>query len=264
MNNYITVTEPMPYQFDGRSFSFIERDGDYWFIATEIANELGHRNAHDLTRILDDDEKGTHQVRTLGGNQEISIISEAGLYRAIVQRRAGKKQDSGLHKRIARFQRWVFHEVLPSIRKTGSYNSTPTIEPINNLDDPAVLLPLLLTHLKARQVAEAKVAEQEPKVLAFDMIAKSEGSFTLTETAKTLGINRDKKLIPYLNRKWIFRIGGTGPWVGYKPKEDQELVYNIVETITRQDGSEKTVTRVRITPKGLAQLAKELAPDMFH
>ncbi len=61
----------MPYQFDGRNIRIVERDGEYWFVATDVAAELGYREAYDLTRTLDDDEKGPHHLRTLGGEQEV-------------------------------------------------------------------------------------------------------------------------------------------------------------------------------------------------
>ena len=64
-------------------------------------------------RFLDDDEKGVHTVRTLGGNQELMVVNEPGLYHLTFKSR---KPEANA------FRRWVFHEVLPSIRKTGSYS----------------------------------------------------------------------------------------------------------------------------------------------
>lgn len=113
----------VPYQYEGHNFNLLEMHGEMWFAAADAARELGYHNTNDLTRTLDADEKGTQIVRTLGGEQEISIISEPGLYRAIIQRRANKKHDPRLTAKIAKFQRWVFHDVLPSIRRTGSYET---------------------------------------------------------------------------------------------------------------------------------------------
>lgn len=110
-----------PFQFEGRNVRLVEKQGETWFFATDVARELGYSSAKDLTRTLDDDEKGGHIVPTLGGDQEISVISEPGLYRAIIQRRANKKHDASLTAKIERFQRWVFHDVLPSIRRFGVY-----------------------------------------------------------------------------------------------------------------------------------------------
>jgi hypothetical protein len=68
--------------------------------------------ASDMTRSLDDDEKGTQIVRTPSGDQEMLVINESGLYSAILRSR---KPDA------KRFKRWITHEVIPSIRKTGTY-----------------------------------------------------------------------------------------------------------------------------------------------
>ncbi|MCJ2033048.1 Bro-N domain-containing protein [Methylobacterium sp. J-068] len=110
-----------PYQFEGQNLRIVQREGEPWFVATDAARMLGHRDAADLNRSMDADEKGTQRVRTPGGEQEMSVISEAGLYRAIVQRRATDAIPAETRARIARFQRWVFHDVLPAIRKTGRY-----------------------------------------------------------------------------------------------------------------------------------------------
>lgn len=92
-----------PVQFDGRNVRIVEIDGEVWFVATDIARELGYDHTPHLIRLLDDDEKGVHTMDTLGGIQVATIISEPGLYRAIVQRRANKKHDDALLSRIERF-----------------------------------------------------------------------------------------------------------------------------------------------------------------
>lgn len=84
-----------------------------WFVATDVAKVLEYRNAPDLTRMLDDDERGTHIVRTDGYiDQDMSIISESGLYHAIFKSRKAKAE---------RFRKWVTGEVLPALRRHGHY-----------------------------------------------------------------------------------------------------------------------------------------------
>jgi len=73
---------------------------------------LGFRQAPHMVRMLDEDEKGIHTVDTLGGLQELNVISESGLFAAIFKSR---------REEAKRFRRWVTGEVLPSIRKTGRY-----------------------------------------------------------------------------------------------------------------------------------------------
>lgn len=87
-------------------------NGDVWFVAADIAAALGYRDSFNMTRVLDDDEKGTHNVSTLGGEQELMVINESGVYSAIFRSRK---------ENAKKFKKWVTSEVLPSIRKTGGY-----------------------------------------------------------------------------------------------------------------------------------------------
>lgn len=106
-------TSPIVAVFESeQSIRIILIDNEPWFVAVDVANALNFRDAPNMTRMLDDDEKGTHIVRTLGGNQELTIISESGLYHAVLKSR---KPEAKV------FRKWVTSEVLPSIRKTGCY-----------------------------------------------------------------------------------------------------------------------------------------------
>lgn len=107
------MTDLTLYNFEQMPVRVLVRDGDPWFIATDVAQLLGYRDAHNAVRMLDDDEKGTHIVSTLGGDQEQIIISESGLYAAILKSRRPEAK---------RFRRWVTGEVLPAIRRTGRYD----------------------------------------------------------------------------------------------------------------------------------------------
>ena len=92
----------------------VERDGEPWFVAKDVCEVLGIREAHRSLTSLDDDEKGCHIMTTLGGKQEMAVVSEAGLYSLVLRSRKPEAKA---------FKRWVTHEVLPSIRKTGAYIS---------------------------------------------------------------------------------------------------------------------------------------------
>jgi len=115
-------TSPQIFAFDDQMVRTVERDGEYWFVAKDVALALDYRNAPDMTRNLDEDEKGTQIVRTLGGEQELTIINESGLYSAIL---SSRKEEA------KRFKRWITHEVLPALRKTGEYSmgNRPAAQP---------------------------------------------------------------------------------------------------------------------------------------
>ena len=95
----------------------ITKDGEPWFVASDVAKALGYRMASDMTRRIDEEDKGYTKVRTHGGEQEMSIINESGLYAGVFC----SSLDSAKS-----FKHWVTSEVLPSIRKTGSYSKPLT------------------------------------------------------------------------------------------------------------------------------------------
>lgn len=106
------MSELSIFAFDSAAVRTLSLNGEPWFVATDIAKILGFGVAKDMTRILDDDEKGGHIVPTLGGDQEVTIINESGLYAAILKSRRPEAKA---------FRKWVTSEVLPAIRKRGSY-----------------------------------------------------------------------------------------------------------------------------------------------
>lgn len=92
----------------------VTKNEEPWFVATDVAKILGYKSAKDMYRSLDDDEKGGQNVPTLGGSQKLIVISESGLYHAIFISRK---------KEAKAFRRWVTEEVLPQIRRTGSFGN---------------------------------------------------------------------------------------------------------------------------------------------
>jgi prophage antirepressor-like protein len=99
--------------FDEKQVRTIDRDGELWWVLKDVCEALEVSDTSNVAKRLDDDERGTYQISTLGGNQEMLIISESGLYNVILR---SDKPKAKL------FRKWVTHEVLPSIRKTGGYS----------------------------------------------------------------------------------------------------------------------------------------------
>ena len=93
----------------------IMRCADPWFVAKDACDCLEIVNASQACQTLDEDEKGIYKVYTLGGSQDMMLISESGLYTLIMR---SNKPEAKV------FRKWVTSEVLPSIRKTGSYGMT--------------------------------------------------------------------------------------------------------------------------------------------
>lgn len=105
--NEITI-----FNYEAKEVRTVEKNGELWFVLKDICIVLEMNNSRMVANRLDDDEKGVSQIDTLGGKQKVAIINESGLYSVIL--RSDKPQAKP-------FRKWVTSEVLPSIRKTGSY-----------------------------------------------------------------------------------------------------------------------------------------------
>lgn len=102
----------LPFNFGSQQVRTLLIGEQPWFVAADVSSALEYRIAGDMTRNLDEDEKGTQIVRTRGGDQEMLVINESGLYSAILRSRKAEAKH---------FKKWVTCEVLPSIRKYGSF-----------------------------------------------------------------------------------------------------------------------------------------------
>ena len=104
------------FVYSGEQLRTVQRDDGLWWVLRDVCRVLGLAEPHRVASRLDDDEKGRTQVTTPGGTQEMTIINEPGLYAVIL--RSDKPE-------AKQFKRWVTHDVLPSIRKTGAYGIPP-------------------------------------------------------------------------------------------------------------------------------------------
>jgi len=105
------MSNVIPFDFKSRQVRVVEQNGEPWFIAKDLAEVLGYSDAHKMTSKLDDDEVQNRQIGGFG-NRGVNLINEAGLYSVILTSQKAEAKA---------FKRWVTHEVLPSIRKTGQY-----------------------------------------------------------------------------------------------------------------------------------------------
>lgn len=116
----------VPFLFEGEGLvRVVVRDGQPWFVGADVCKVLGIRNTAQALQNLDEDEKGLCSTYTLGGLQEVLTVSEGGLFTIALRCRDAMKPGTVPH----RFRKWVTADVLPAIRKTGSYSTGETIEP---------------------------------------------------------------------------------------------------------------------------------------
>lgn len=257
-------TEIQTFNFHSATLrTLTDENGDPWFVAKDACNVLGIDTNH-LSESLDHDEMSTLRITegNTRGNPNKTIISEPGLYKLIMRsRKPGAKE----------FQRWVTHEVLPSIRKHGIYATDTTIDQI--LADPDFGI-RLLTDLKkerARRIeAENQVKELATKAKALDDFTNVPDTLLVREAAKLLSNAGtpigEKQLREWLSQHgWTYRHTGTW-WAASERVKAGHLV--MVES--RSHGQHKNGSvfafppTVRITRKGLALLHTRLSETRLN
>lgn len=178
------------FAFNGEQVRALSLDGDPWWVAADVLAAL------DLSRSsiasLDEDEKGVHTVDTLGGAQSVTIINEPGLYSLILRSR---KPNARL------FKRWITHDVIPALRKTGRYGSDVAMLAALPSSE---LLQLAAEAAKRAEVAEAKIALDAPKVEYVDEFVRRGDARLFRNVAKCLGLRESELRDDLLARKWIY------------------------------------------------------------
>lgn len=249
------VNDLTQFNFHGcRVRTVADEHGNPWFIATDVARILGYAAAKDMTRSLDDDEKGGRLVPTPGGTQELAVITEPGLYQAIAQRQVGRMADTRQRDAVRAFQRWVTHEVLPEVRRTGQYG---VVSHITKSD----LARMVLDSEAAREAAEQRVAELEPPARAWEALADSTGDYSMRDAAQILA--RDPGIDIGQNRlaKYLREIGWVDArGIPYQAHVDLGRITAKPQTRVSARTGERVVCdpQTRITLKGLGDLHRRL------
>ena len=141
--------ELLDFSFNGSPVATLEKDGGVWFVAKDVCRVLDHPNVSQVCSRLDDDEKGIHIMDTLGGLQEMVVINESGLYSLVLTSRKPEAKA---------FKKWVTSEVLPAIRKTGSY-AVKAKTPLELAKEQVALYEAIEAKEKELQLAIATKAE---------------------------------------------------------------------------------------------------------
>lgn len=242
------MTEITPFDFRGHQVRVhLDEHGEPWWVATDVAKILGYRSAPDMTRRLDTDEKGTRSVRTPGGEQKMTTITEAGLYTAILGAKVPEARA---------FKRWVTHEVLPAIRKHGGYLTPAKVEEV--LTDPDTII-RLATDLKKertrRAVLEAQAKVDRPKVLFADAVSTSSSTCLIGELAKILrgnGVQIGQNRLFAWMRDNGFLISRRGSDWNMPTQHAMEMgLFQVKETAVTHSDGHVTVNRTpKVTGKG--------------
>ena len=116
-------TQLSTFNFESNSIRTLAINNEPWFVAKDVCDAIGLTNSRMSLIALDEDEKGVSLIYTPSGQQEMNIVSESGMYTLILRCRDAVKKGSIPH----RFRKWVTAEVLPTIRKTGKYESKTSV-----------------------------------------------------------------------------------------------------------------------------------------
>lgn len=239
------------FEFKGESLrALTNMAGEPWFVLKDCMSILDLGNPTETVKMFDDDEFSTTEViDSIGRRQQAYIISEPGLYRLVMRSRKPEAKE---------FQRWVTHEVLPSIRKHGAYMTQQTLD--KALTSPDFLIQLA-TKLKEEQ---EKVKELEPKAQALDDFTNVEDRLLVRDAAKVLSNAgtpiKEKQLREWMaDHNWIFKSGGS-----WRATAEHCTAGHLVMVMSQKHGVKDDGTEfafpptVRITRKGLALLHKRL------
>jgi anti-repressor protein len=218
--------------------------GEPWFVLKDVCDVLGIGNNRDVVARLDDDEKGVDNIDTLGGAQKLIIISESGFYKVIM---LSRKQEA------KKFQRWVTHEVLPSVRKHGAYITDSKMEEI--MSDPENLVRLLNSLKTENKQLQLRIENDRPKILFADAITTSHCTILVGELAKILkgnGVEIGQNRLFEQLRQSGFLIKRRGADYNSPTQKAMKLgLFSIRETATlHSDGHVSISKTVKVTGKG--------------
>jgi prophage antirepressor-like protein len=160
---------PQIFMYQGSQVRTEIKDGEPWFVAKDVCEILDIGNPSQAVSRLDDDEKGLITIDTLGGKQELTAVNESGLYNLIF---TSRKEEA------KQFKRWITHEVLPQIRKTGSY-----VNPAYAIEDGIIHAMQGIKQLKEEN-AQLKLQQEKQRQEFTELKLVVDNEIWLTENQK--------------------------------------------------------------------------------
>lgn len=244
MNNEI-----QKFDFKGAPLrTLTDKAGGAWFVAKDVCDILG-TDTRDLHKILESDEitnVDSIHIAQNGGKAPL-IISEPGLYRLVMKSRKPEAKE---------FQRWVTHEVLPQIRRTGGYIPAGDSDSDEDIMARAVLVAQKTIKQKNQQIAsqQSRIVELEPKARFADAVAASDGTCLVGELAKMLRQNGmdigQNRLFRLLQADGYLGKSGSNRNVPTQRAMDLGLFRIKETTVTHADGHTTVSRTPKVTSKG--------------
>ena len=228
-------------------------DGELMFVAKDVCDCLEITKYRDAISRLDSDERGSVKLDTPGGKQDIAAINEYGLYNLVLSSRKPEAKE---------FKRWITHDVIPAIRKTGSYSiSIPKSLP--------EALRAYANEVESHNATKAIVAQQEQQIAEFkpvkdyvDKILSSKSCLTITQIAADYGMSA-QELNKILHEAGLQRKVGD-QWILYKQHMSNGFTKSETFTFCRSDGRLDSKITTKWTQKGRLEIHNILSNLDIH
>ncbi|MBG7721636.1 phage antirepressor, partial [Enterococcus faecium] len=225
------MNTPQIFNFEQNEVRTILVNDEPYFVGKDVADVLGYSNPQKAIRDhVDLEDKTQNDSFTVNGTAVV-LINESGLYSLILKSKLPSAK---------KFKRWVTSEVLPTIRKTGSYSNVP--------QSFAQALRLAADLEEKNQLLEQQIAEYEPKISYLDTILSS------TDTVATSQIAADYGMSAIALNKLLNELGVqhkvSGQWILYRKHMNQGYTKSHTSEIPKADGGTKVVMNTKWTQKG--------------
>lgn len=228
-------------------------DGELMFVAKDVCDCLEITKHRDAISRLDSDERGSVKLDTPGGKQDVAAINEYGLYNLVLSSRKPEAKE---------FKRWITHDVIPAIRKTGSYSiAIPKTLP--------EALRAYANEVESHNATKAIVAQQEQQIAEFkpvkdyvDKILSSKSCLTITQIAADYGMSA-QELNKILHEAGLQRKVGD-QWILYKQHMSKGFTKSETFTFCRSDGRLDSKITTKWTQKGRLEIHNILSNLDIH
>lgn len=228
-------------------------NGELMFVAKDVCDCLEITKHRDAISRLDSDERGSVKLDTPGGKQDIAAINEYGLYNLVLSSRKPEAKE---------FKRWITHDVIPAIRKTGSYSiAIPKTLP--------EALRAYANEVESHNATKAIVAQQEQQIAEFkpvkdyvDKILSSKSCLTITQIAADYGMSA-QELNKILHEAGLQRKVGD-QWILYKQHMAKGFTKSETFTFCRSDGRLDSKITTKWTQKGRLEIHNILSNLDIH
>ena len=254
------MSDLIPFDYDGRPVRTVQIDGEPWFVGRDVCAVLDIADARASLNLLDEDERDSIPViDAMGREQRTIIINEPGLYSLILRSRKPEAKP---------FKRWITHEVLPAIRKTGSYNATPALPDMSTPEGQLAVAEMLAAGARKQIEQAAEIKALTPKANYVDSFVDALGdATTIRVLANQIGV-KEKALREHLvNQKVIYRKIAGSRWSRSQGKQVTEYSWHpyakYTDWFVARDQPEaprlhngQMQTTLYVTPLGKVQVAE--------